>query len=242
MKMTATYDEIENAKYDEDVLNTLLERNRKFMLVSAYRACGHFVGMNDDEWSVSLLAFHEAVMSYDISRGNFRSFCSLVIRRRILDHEKRMARFASELNMDDGWLETDSEEDLLPLEKEIRHKLMVSGMNSEEIRRHSEIEEMQYVLEEYGFSFYDLASCSPTAAKTRKECALLIRTMTENEHLLEHLHRYHTLPVQGLCDISKVKRKTAERYRKYIIACVEILNGDYPCLQEYVRYAPEAER
>jgi RNA polymerase sigma factor len=38
---------------------------------------------------------------------------------------------------------------------------------------------------------------------------------------------------------SQVPRKILERHRKYIVAAIEILSGEYPYLAEYLRYIRE---
>ena len=45
--------------------------------------------------------------------------------------------------------------------------------------------------------------------------------------------------MKALSAQSKVSRKTIERHRKYIIAAVIILTGDYPILAEYMKYMKE---
>lgn len=69
--------------------------NRRFILACAYRAVNRFVTESDDEWSVALGAFYEAVRSYDAGKGEFRPFAAMVIRRRVLDWRDREARRAA---------------------------------------------------------------------------------------------------------------------------------------------------
>jgi RNA polymerase sigma factor len=38
---------------------------------------------------------------------------------------------------------------------------------------------------------------------------------------------------------TNVPRKILERHRKYIIAAIEILSGEYPYLADYLRYIRE---
>jgi len=43
----------------------------------------------DDELSIALMAFVEAIRSYDVSKGNFLSFSQNVIKRRIIDYYRK---------------------------------------------------------------------------------------------------------------------------------------------------------
>lgn len=93
---------------------------------------------------------------------------------------------------------------------------------------------MQEVLQPYGFSFFDLASCSPKAGKTKKACALAIGALLSDEGLLSSMRITRTLPSKGILERVKISPKILERHRRYIIAAAEILDGDYPILQSYL--------
>ena len=67
-------DRVIQAQNDTSAMNQFIEENRKFIKACAYHAVHHFVNESDDEWSVALIAFHEAVQSYDESKGDFRAF------------------------------------------------------------------------------------------------------------------------------------------------------------------------
>ncbi len=239
--MIATAEEIMEAGKREDVFSALLQKNRKFLLVSAFRACGKYVSVSDDEYSVAMRAFYEAVKNYDEDKGNFTLFCSMVIRRRILDYEKGERKHAPEIGIPPEVLDGEIPEDAGALENEIRRKLCEEGLTNREREMRGEIEEMQIILERYGFSFFDLTECSPKREKTRHACGVLVRTLTEDRILLQKMRRSGSLPVSELCEQSGIQRKIAERHRKYIIAAAEILSGDYPLLKSYVPYGQKGE-
>ena len=86
----------------------------------------------------------------------------------------------------------------------------------------------------------DLTECSPQQEKTRRECAAAIRGLLKDPPLLvELLRQNRKLPMVQLHNLSGVSRKTLDRYRKYIIMAVMILNGDYPHLAEYLKFVKE---
>ena len=98
-----------------------------------------------------------------------------------------------------------------------------------------EIGAMQQILSAYGFSFFDLSDSSPKAEKTRRQCALAVRTLIEDTALISRMQASKTLPIRELALRRGVSKKLLERHRKYIIAAAEILTGDYPVLGEYLR-------
>lgn len=46
----------------------------------------------DDELSIAMFAFHEAIVSYDKSRGAFLPFAATTIRHRLIDFSRRETR------------------------------------------------------------------------------------------------------------------------------------------------------
>ncbi|MEA4932805.1 MAG: RNA polymerase subunit sigma, partial [Lawsonibacter sp.] len=87
---------------------------------------------------------------------------------------------------------------------------------------------------EYGFSFHELAACSPKAKKTKKSCAAAIQYILCHPLILWEMRRAKVLPLKAVSLGSGVAVKILERHRKYIIASTEILNGDFPNLSEYL--------
>ena len=60
------------AKGNDDVLADLIEANRSFILRCASETTHRYITDSDDEWSVALLAFSEAVRDYEGEKGSFR--------------------------------------------------------------------------------------------------------------------------------------------------------------------------
>jgi len=234
MKMTLILDAFKTEETNNDTFTELLKEHKKFILVCAYRACGHYVSTLDDEWSIALMAFYEACRTYEDSKGNFKSFCSLVIRRRILDYQKGIYRYQNEIPVDRIVLDGELDENPLPLENEIHMQLAKDDSQTVDYAIKGEIEEIQMILEEYGFSFYDLSSCSPKSIKTKKTCTIVIREMMNHSEWMKYMRKNRALPMKELCISTRIHRKIIERHRRYIITALEIKTGDYPYLSEYI--------
>jgi RNA polymerase sigma factor len=225
--------EVLAVRADKDRMNAFIEKNRRFILHAASRATLRFVTQSDDEWSVALSAFHEAILSYETEKGSFYPFAYLVIKRRLLDYKKSEQRHKQEVSVEpyvlDGQLGEEEEE--APLQSEILRK---TAEKTDSSGARDEIEAVQEILKEYGFSFFDLASCSPKSGKTKEACARAAAAVLRDEGLFRSMQHTKLLPVAEICQKTKVSRKTVERHRRYIIAAAEILNGDYPLLSEYM--------
>jgi len=99
---------------------------------------------------------------------------------------------------------------------------------------------VQKLLSRYGFSFFDLTDCSPKAGKTKTACAQAVAYLLQDENLIRKMQETCMLPIKEILQHTKISRKILERYRKYIIAATEILNGEYPLLAEYMNYIRKA--
>ncbi|MDU7069157.1 MAG: sigma factor, partial [Clostridium perfringens] len=68
-------------------INELVEDNIRFILNTISNLTGRYVPIeNDEEFSLGILAFIEAVEKYNSQKGNFHSFAKLVIESRIKNY------------------------------------------------------------------------------------------------------------------------------------------------------------
>ncbi len=244
-------DDVQKAQEDEEYLNKFIKDNKRFIMVSASKATRRFISENDDEWSIALIAFHEAVKSYDLSKGNFRTFAALVIRRRLTDYIISQSRHQAEIPLEPETMDGDieDEENASALQLEVRSRSAEisesRGCGEDEGKPGStpmqdEIAAVQELLGHYGFSFWDLAECSPKAEKTKAACAQIVAALLKNPELFQKMRASRSLPVKELLALTRVQKKILERHRRYIIAAAEILNGEYPLLREYMNYIRKA--
>lgn len=232
------------AKADDAQFTRLVEENKTWILKCASQAARRYVTDSDDEWSIALVAFSEAVQSFDEAKGSFRSLASVVIRRRVTDYLRSEGKHSAEVSVMPGAFEGELEEEdatgvSLYAQQAVQAASLAASADDSASRAREEIEEMQGILREYGFSFFDLAECSPKAEKTKKSCAQAIRTMIASVLLMAKMRLKRLLPIRELSEESGVIRKILDRHRKYIIAGAEILDGDFPILASYLRFVRE---
>ena len=72
--------------------------------------------------------------------------------------------------------------------------------------------------------------------KTKQECAWAIRYVLSRPEMIQELEKSRKLPIRAVAAGSGVSRKVLDRYRKYIIMGIQVLNGDYPQLAEYLKF------
>ena len=222
---------VTEARISEDALNDLVRSNNRFILRCASKVCRRFITESDDEYEIALVAFCEAVRTFNERAGDFKAFAALVIRRRLVDHFTKQSRHSREISVGNAMTWDDGEPNGVILELQ---QQLVQDTPGHTVR--DEIEALGETLNEYGFSFFDIAEASPKAEKTKGYCARAVNWMLEVVERVLTMRRTHSLPVTAITRALEIARKIIERHRRYIIAATEILDGDYPYLAEYMDY------
>jgi len=222
------------AATDEKILNQFIEENEFFILKCVSSITHRYITKNDDEWSLALVAFNKAIQSYDFHKGSFASFAEMIIRNQLIDHYRGQFKYKKEIAVNPKVFDTESNEDDENLH--IRLAVVDKVHKNQDNTLQYEIHEANQAFANFGFSFYDLSECSPKAEKTKKSCAKAVVFLLKNPLLIEEIYNLKQLPLKIIEKNAKVPRKILERHRKYIIAAVEILSGEYPGLAEYMRF------
>lgn len=223
------------AQQDKQYLEEFIKEYEVFILHTAHKGAGQYITKRDDQWSVALLAFHEAVKSYDFDKGAFLSFAETVIKRRLYDYSRKESRHDCEVLIDSYTLENDQDVD----DASIKFEVMKKTADSQESDAKLEIQMISETLKEYGITFLELSDTSPKASKTKLVCGSAVRFLVQNPLLLNEMRRTKALPLKIIEKNKDLPRKVLERHRKYIIAGAEIISGDYPILSEYLRFMRE---
>ncbi|WP_316568301.1 RNA polymerase sigma factor SigI [Neobacillus sp. YIM B06451] len=218
---------------DKKLNNELIEAYKPFIAKTVSVVCKRYIVQSDDEFSIGLIAFNEAIQKYSPDKGSsLLSFAEVLIKRRVIDHIRKEAKnqtVSFELQTDAG--EPDSRGSLIENEislDDYRKK------TDEELRR-EEILRFQKHLRDYDLSLQDLVDQAPKHADARKNAIEAARLLAENEELRESLLVKKRLPMKQLEDLVHVSRKTLERNRKYIIAMALIMSDDYVYMKDYIK-------
>jgi RNA polymerase sigma factor len=222
------------AAQDEEARARLIQVCDRFILKTVFRCTHRYVRKSDDEWSVALIAFSNAIDTYNPQKGGFFAYAELVMRSRLADYRRSQSKYAMELDVSPAVFsgEVEQDEAYSPMQAMLLKRTAVE--ESTDLKY--EILAANDIFRRYGFTFFDLAQCSPKSAKTRQHCAEAVIYMLRHPALKRRLRESKQLPLRALCANTGVPRKLLERHRKYIIAAIEIFDGDYPCLREYMRF------
>jgi RNA polymerase sigma factor len=217
---------------DEDILNKVLEDYKPFVKKTVSSVCKRYIYENDDEFSIGLIAFHDAFYKYDRSRGaSFLSFAEVIIKRKVIDYIRvngRHQNISVEANIQNDEGEAQNRiTDTLSLEE--------YGREKETTDRREEILAFTEKLKEYSLSFEDLVKNSPKHEDARMNAISIADTVVSTPSLLDYLMAKKRLPIKQLEKQVRFSRKTIERNRKYIIAISIIIMGDFYYLKDYLK-------
>ena len=234
--MTETDSLAVEAKADRQKLNLLVQQSEYFILKSASAATHRYITKNDDEWSIALHAFIQAIDRYELKKGSFLAFANLVISRRLIDYLRAQCKHGFEISVDPSVFNAETENE--PFDYIIAQKTAVHHDDSISL----EITTLNEQFGRYGFSFFDLIQCSPKAGKTKAACAKVVNYLLSSPQVIQKLRQSEMLPVKLIEQDTGISQKILERHRKYIIAAVEILSGDYPYLAGYLQFIREENK
>ena len=231
-------DRAEAARSDMQLRENFIHDNEQTILKIASKVSGKYISRSDDEWSVALLAFNKAIDTYSKDKGDYNAYAGVLIKRALIDYFRSERKYDHEVPVSCEMLtgEGDYEENNEVL-KAVSRESTDAQCNIDRGRNlKDEILEVNEILKGYGFSFRDLKECSPKAGKTKTECAKAITYILENEEALSTVIEFRRLPIKEITETTGLKNKLLDRYRRYIIMAVVILNGEYPLLADYLQY------
>lgn len=219
------------AKKDMQKADDLIRDYIPFIRSEASKYISRLCTEQDDEYSIAMIAFHEAILGYERGRGAFLSYASMLIRSRIIDFQRKEARHQGHISL---YAESGDDDRTIMDEVADERDHFEESANLEATKQ--EIEELSDVMADFGVSFSDVADNSPKQERTLEACASAIRYAAENKYLLDELLRTKKLPMAQLVTGSGAERKTLERHRKYILAMLLIQTNGYEIIRGHLRH------
>jgi RNA polymerase sigma factor len=195
--------------------NKFIDDNRAFIYNVTYNICKRKLSWeNDDELSISLIAFNNACDSYNNDKGNFFSYAKVIMRNSLIDYFRKVSRTP--------YVIFDSEEEDMDY---IDYK---SSMDSYEIQnenknRAEEIALFTKELKEYKLDFSSLVDASPSHKDTRDSLLNIAFSCAKEETILNHVKQKKQLPIKEIMLLSGSNRKLLEKWRKYILILILIM-------------------
>ena len=198
----------------------LISSHKLFIAKVSSKICHRYLSWdNDDELSIALLAFNEAIDNFDPHGGaSFYSFVQMVIRRRLVDYFRKEGKHQHlSLSPMDSESEELSRYDLDASQDQFQG-------NENQTVFAEVVENYVRVLCTYKVTLDDLVKVSPKHKDSKETLLRAALALSNNPHHMEHLKTHKLLPIKELELLTGLKRKVLEKGRKYLIALVLILS------------------
>lgn len=204
-------------------INELIENHMPFIIKSISDVTGRYVSCeNDEELSVGLLGFHEAIERYDNEKGHFLSFAKLVIGSRIKNYlkgENKHNHSSLDELVDKG----------LDFRDEYFEPKEDNSMLLEEITT------LKNEISSFGFTLEDLVNEAPKQQATRKNAINLSEEISKDEEFLSFMYLKKRLPIKRIVLKFSVTEKVIKRSKKFIISVVIIIDKNLSALKNWIR-------
>ncbi len=223
-------DRVLEARNHQEEIEALINEYLPFIKAAISKTLRKYIDGHDDVLTVGMLGFHEAMLSFEPSRGSFISYANLVIRNRVLDELRKENRqkHGSESSIDDH---TDDEVSM----NEIRTSIDAYENRKLIDQRRDDLVVYTEILKSWDMTLIELSKLSPKKKELLNMFQSIGKHIAENEELLNELRRNKRLPAAYILDKFKIDRKRLDRGRKYIIAVVELWAGDFESLKSFVK-------
>jgi RNA polymerase sigma factor len=222
-------------RFSKDEKNEFIQDYKPFIAATVEKCVGRYVTYGqDDELSIGLIAFEEAINHYDFNKGSFLSFAQNVIKRRIIDYYRKEKRHQNVTYINDFYPDEEDEDsvyDYITTAEQIQNKYYDEEVNN---LRRVELIQLKEELLKFDLSFNDIAKSSPKHKGTKKAYLDIVKFIIENKEIVDKIKQKKYIPVAEIQMATKLPRKTIERARNYVIAAVLILTGDYYSLRDYI--------
>ena len=218
---------------DKSTREYLLSAYRPFILQAASRTCGRRLTESDEELSIALLAFNEAIDSFCPKQGaGFLSLAGLVIRRRLADNFRREST-RREVLFSGLWGEDDKDHVFSKIESRVAEQQFTEQELTRD--RQEEIFHFRQLLARYGITLDELVRLSPKHADARMRAMAAAQSIADYRPWCDHFRQYGELPLKAMEGKLPISRKTLERQRKYIVSLLIVHIEDLPHIREYLK-------
>lgn len=211
---------------DNQARNDLIDSYRPFILKVSAKFCNrHLDWRNDEELSVAMIAFNEAIDTYDATQGAaWSSYAYLVINRRLTDYARKEKQHKTHSVLHNNLSEH------IPVAATTDY-----GQDYERLFWQDEIHSLSEKLGVYGISMKDLVTSSPKHKRVRVKLAYIASKISTDENFTDYIHQHRRLPVKEICRQFNVGRKFVENWRRYLISLFIILTEeDLVMIREFI--------
>ncbi|WP_053984460.1 sigma factor [Niameybacter massiliensis] len=180
---------------------------------------------NDEEFSIGLSSFYEAICKYDAHKGDFLPFAQLVIRSRLLNYlnsEKKHAILDS--------LDTEQAINIGQLKVEYLETTL-DGVDLVA----EEVQVLTTVLQDFKFDLVSLCTEAPKHEKTRTNAIDISEKVSKDQPLVDLMYLKKRLPITRISLKYNITQKILKGSKKFIITVIIIFDKNLRNLKLWIR-------
>ncbi|HBI85623.1 MAG TPA: RNA polymerase subunit sigma [Ruminococcus sp.] len=220
---------VTEAKSDSNAADALIADYMPFIRSETAKFLKRQPVPEDDELSIAMFAFYEAICSYSRLRGAFLKYAALQIRSRLIDNYRREKRSRGQISLNAA--ADDDQTELMETIADPHDEYDAHDMRE---ATQEEIRELSEQMETFGVSMTDIAENAPKQSRTLAICQKAVYYARKHPDVLEEFLRTKRVPLAKLAEGAAVERKTLERHRKYLVAVLLICTNGYEILRGYI--------
>lgn len=228
---------LRQAQQDPRAADDFIEQYLPFIRSEMAKCTGRPSHDMEDELSIAMFAFYEAMMAYRSDKGAFLPLAAVAIRNRLIDLNRRNLRHSGILSLD----APQSGEDSRSLANTVANTTDEVSAYHDRTATAQEIEEFSASLSAFSLSLTEVAENCPQQERTLHACMATVDYAKTQPLLLEHLLTTGKLPIAQLAQGSGTPRKTLERHRKYLVAALLAYTNGFEIIRGHLQAVKRRE-
>ena len=205
-------------------INEIIEEYIPFIIRTISKFTNRYVSIeNDEEFSIGLVGFYEAVQKYNNDKGPFLPFAQLVITSRLKNYYNKENKHNLHISMDS-------------MEEEgINIKEKLSNPMEDKSELVDEMDELKREINIFGFSLEDLVDEAPKHVDTRANALDLSEKVSKDKPLVDFMYTKMRLPIKQISLKYRVTQKVIKGSKKFIITGIIIFYRNFRNLKLWIK-------
>lgn len=205
-------------------INEFIEEYIPFIIKTISKFTNRYVSIeNDEEFSIGLVGFYEAIQKYNNDKGPFLPFAQLVITSRLKNYYNKENKHNLHISMDS------MEEEGISIKEKLSNPI---EDKSELI---DEMDELKREINMFGFSLEDLVDEAPKHADTRANALDLSEKVSKDKPLVDFMYTKIRLPIKQISLKYRVTEKVIKGSKKFIITGIIIFYRNFRNLKLWIK-------
>lgn len=193
--------------YEPFILNTIVQLKNAYIQIE-----------NDEEFSIGLMAFNEAIDKYDEARSSFLTFARVVIESRIKNYWEKESRHSA---------------DSLDANQNAKGQLMAIDNLEKTMILRQEIHRLETKLEVFGLDFNKLADAAPKHRNTKKSAIDVGIMAAKHDEIIQKLYLKKKLPILLVSQKTGASIKVVKTHKFFIIAVIVSIKENLTSIMEW---------